>query len=131
MGGQAGWGELFFSADGRLARAPFLIAATILIGLTALYEAGTPVTLHWITGWFVYPALIYCGACVLSKRLHDRGRTGWLAALVLFAIVAVWPEPVGFFDFLFSVAIVWAVIELGVMPGEQGANRFGANPLRQ
>ncbi len=130
MGGQAGWGELFFSAEGRLARAPFLIAAAILTGLVALYEAGTPVTLHWLTGWFVYPAAIYCGACVLSKRLHDRGRTGWLAALVLFAIVAVWPQPLGFFDFLCSIAIVWAVVELGVMPGEQGANRFGINPIR-
>lgn len=130
MSSQIVWGELFFSATGRLSRTPFLIASAILIGLVSAYEAVVPTPVHWLTGWFVYPALFYCGACVLSKRLHDRGRTGWLAALILFALVAVWPQPVGLFDFLFSIVIVWAVVELGVMPGELGANRFGLNPLR-
>lgn len=130
MGGQAGWGELFFSAEGRLARAPFLIAAAILTGLVALYEAGTPVTLHWLTGWFVYPAAIYCGACVLSKRLHDRGRSGWLAAIIILALIVVWPIPAGFLDFGFSIVILWAAVELGVMASEQGANRYGPNPAK-
>lgn len=130
MSSQIVWGDLFFTATGRLSRTPFLIASAILIGLVSVYEAVVPAPVHWMTGWFVYPALIYCGACVLSKRLHDRGRTGWLAALILFALVAVWPQPVGLFDFLFSIVIAWAVVELGVMPGELGANRFGVNPLR-
>jgi uncharacterized membrane protein YhaH (DUF805 family) len=130
VSGQIDWAELFFSATGRTARAPFLIAAAVLIGLAALYEAVVGPTLHWLTGWFVYPALLFCGSCVLSKRLHDRGRSGWWAALILFALVAVWPQPLGFFDFLFSIAIVWAVVELGVMGGEQGFNRYGPNPLR-
>jgi uncharacterized membrane protein YhaH (DUF805 family) len=108
---------------------PSLIAAAVLVAIAALYEAVPP-TLHWITGWFVYPALIYCGACVLSKRLHDRGRSGWWAALVLFATVAVWPHPDGFFDFLFAMVLVWAVVDLGVMLGETGTNRYGPNPLR-
>jgi uncharacterized membrane protein YhaH (DUF805 family) len=42
----------------------------------------------------------------------------------------VWPRPYGFFDFLFAIALIWAVVELGLMSGEQGANRFGPNPLR-
>jgi len=130
MNGQMGWRDLFLSADGRLSRAPFLVAASLLFGVTVLYESIALPTLHWLTGWFVYPVLFYVGACVLSKRLHDRGRTGWLAAPVLAALVAVWPQPVGFFDFLFMLVIIWAVIELGVMGGEQGTNRFGPNPLR-
>jgi uncharacterized membrane protein YhaH (DUF805 family) len=130
MNGQSGWGVLFFSASGRSARTPSLIAAAILLGGAALYEAVVGPTLHWLTGWFVYPVLIYCGACVLSKRLHDRGRSGWWAALILFATVAVWPHPNGFFDFLFAMVLVWAVVDLGVMLGETGTNRFGPNPLR-
>ena len=59
------------------------------LGVLALYEAITGPTLQWLTGWFVYPALIFCGACVLSKRLHDRGRSGWWAALILFAVAIV------------------------------------------
>ena len=109
---------------------PVLIAAATLLGLAAVYEAVVGVTLHWLTGWFVYPALIYAGACVLSKRLHDRGKSGWWAALILFALVAVWPQPVGFFDFLFGLALVWAAVELGIMGSEMGANRFGPNPMR-
>ena len=129
MNPQTDWSELFFSAEGRSPRAPSLIAAAILLTLGALYEA-IPSTLHWLTGWFVYPALFYCGTCVLSKRLHDRGRSGWWAALVLFAIVAVWPRPDSFFDFFFVLVLVWAGVELGAMPGEAGTNRYGPNPLR-
>lgn len=124
------WAELFFSAGGRASRGPSLIAAAVLVTLAALYEAAMGPTLHWITGWFVYPALIYSGACVLSKRLHDRGRSGWWAVLVLLAVVAVWPRPESFFDFLFVLVLLWALVELGVMGGEPGANRYGPNPLR-
>lgn len=76
MNGRIDWAELFFSASGRAARGASVAAAATLIGLAALYEAIVGPTLHWLTGWFVYPALIYCGACVLSKRLHDRGPSG-------------------------------------------------------
>ena len=128
MNGQMDWSALFFSAAGRSGRTPFLIAATVLVVAAAVYEAVVGSVLHWLTGWFVYPALIYCGACVLSKRLHDRGRSGWWAALILFALLAVWPRPVGFFDFLFALTLIWAVVELGLMGGEQGGNRFGPSP---
>ncbi|MBN9320427.1 MAG: DUF805 domain-containing protein [Caulobacterales bacterium] len=127
MSGQVDLAELLLSSTGRLARGAFLIVAAVLIGLTALYEA-TPPTLHLLTGWFVYPALLFVGACVLSKRLHDRGRSGWWSAVILLAVIIVWPAPRGFFDFVFSLVLIWAVIELGVMPGEPGANRFGPNP---
>jgi uncharacterized membrane protein YhaH (DUF805 family) len=130
MNGQIDWAELFFSADGRAARTPSLIAAAILIAAAALYEAAARPTLHWLTGWLVYPALFYCGACVLSKRLHDRGRSGWWAAVILFATLAVWPHPNGFFDFLFVLVLIWAAVELGVLAGEPGTNRYGPNPLR-
>jgi uncharacterized membrane protein YhaH (DUF805 family) len=107
-----------------------LAAAVVLLLIAALYEAMVGTTLHWLTGWFAYPALIYCGACVLSKRLHDRGRSGWWAALILASLVACWPHPDRFLDFLFALVLVWAAVELGVLPGEMGTNRYGPNPLR-
>ncbi len=130
MNGQIDWSELFFSAGGRATRGPSLVAALLLLAAAAIYEASVGATLHWLTGWFIYPALIYCGACVLSKRLHDRGRSGWWAALVLFAIGAIWPQPNSFFDFPFTLVVIWAVTDLAIMPGETGTNRFGGNPLR-
>jgi len=129
--GRIGWTELFLSATGRLARTRFWIACAMLVAVAALYEAWVGPTLHWLTGWLVYPALLYGGACVLAKRLHDRGRSGWWAALVLFALVAVWPTPHGFGAFVFTLILAWATIELGVMQGEDGANRFGPSPLAQ
>ena len=129
MNGRFGWSDLLLSASGRLARTPFWIASAVLIGLAAIYEVSFGPTIKWLTGWFIYPALLYMGACVLSKRLHDRGRSGWWAALVLFALVAVWPTPHGFGAFVFVLILAWATIELGVMQGEDGANRFGPSPL--
>lgn len=130
MTGQLDWVELFFSSAGRLARGPFLLAAVVLLVVLTLYQAVTGPTLRLLTGWLFYPGLLFSAACVLSKRLHDRGRSGWLAAIVLVAMVAVWPGPMGLFDFLFSLVIVWAIVELGALAGEQGANRYGPNPLK-
>lgn len=125
-----GFAELFFSGQGRAPRLPSLIATAVLLVLAAFYEAAiSQPVLHWITGVFVYPALFYAGACVLSKRLHDRGRSGWWAALILVSVVAVWPHPAGFLDFAFFLVLVWAFVELALMPGEQGANRYGLNPV--
>ena len=128
MNGQSDLGNLLFSAEGRLSRAPFLIASAVLIVTASVYESIVGPTLHWLTGWVVYPILFFCGACILSKRLHDRGRSGWFAALILMAFAAIWPEPVGFFDFLFTLVVIWGGVELGVMGGEPGVNRFGPPP---
>jgi uncharacterized membrane protein YhaH (DUF805 family) len=121
-------GELLLSPAGRAPRRASVLAAAFLLIVAAFYEATVNSALHWWTGWFVYPALFYSGACVLSKRLHDRGRSGWWATPILVSIVAVWPHPVGFLDFVFFLVLVWAAVELAVMPGEQGANRYGLNP---
>jgi uncharacterized membrane protein YhaH (DUF805 family) len=121
--------ELFFSAVGRAARLPSLIGAAVLVTLAAIYETFVEdFWSHVLTGVVIYPPIFYCGACILSKRLHDRGRSGWWAAPILVSAVAVWPHPNGFFDFPFMLMVLWAFVELAVMPGEMGANRFGPNP---
>jgi uncharacterized membrane protein YhaH (DUF805 family) len=129
MSGQTDWIELLMSSTGRITRVPFLIAGAGLIAVTALYESVAGTALHLLTGWFIYPALLFAGACLLSKRLHDRGRSGWWAAPILIGIIAILPSPSSFFDFLFGVLVFWATIELAVMPGEEGGNRFGPNPI--
>jgi uncharacterized membrane protein YhaH (DUF805 family) len=129
MNERAEWWDLFLSASGRTARGPFLMASAALLAFAVLYESFG-ITLHLLTGWLVYPPLLFFATCMLSKRLHDRGRSGWWAALVLLSLVAVWPTPRHFLDFLFSGVVVWAIVELGVMPSEQGANRYGLNPLK-
>ena len=128
-GGLIDWRELFLSPHGRTARAPFWIAAAALFLLSAIYEAVAGPTLRLLTFWFVYPALLASGACVLSKRLHDRGRSGWWAALVLLAFVMIWPNPRAATAVVALPVMIWAVVELAILPGEQGANRFGPSTL--
>jgi uncharacterized membrane protein YhaH (DUF805 family) len=122
---------LFVSAEGRLARTPFLVAMALLLLLLVVYEAvfGGQ-TLQLLTGWLAYPLFIYFGVCLLSKRLHDRGKSGWYAAVIVAAFIAMWPVPQGVLDFLFAVVLLWAVVELAILPGEQGPNRYGPNPQR-
>lgn len=131
MHGYIDWKTLFVSAEGRLARTPFLIAVAMLFVLLILYEAVLGgQTMRLVTGWVAYPVMIYLAVCVIAKRLHDRGKSGWYAALIICAFIGMWPYPQGVIDFLFAVVLVWAVVELGLLGGEQGANRFGPNPLR-
>ena len=48
---------------------------------------------------------------------------------MLVAIVAVWPHPETFFDFFFTLVLIWAGVDLGAMHGETGANRYGRQSI--
>lgn len=113
------------SSTGRLSRTTFLLAAAGLLALGGAYEAwGAGLRL----GWLVYPALLFPTACILSKRLHDFGRAGWWAFLIVWALVEAWPlrtDPLG--D-AFTVGLILGLSVLGLMPGERGPNRFGPKP---
>ncbi len=131
MNGRLDWTELLFSSAGRMSRVPFMVCAGVLLAGAWLYQAVAAPPVGWITGLVVYPFLLFCGASITAKRWHDRGRTGWWALPVLAAVLAAWnPAAPSALRFLFSLFLVWAAIELCAMPGEQGANRFGPNPLR-
>jgi uncharacterized membrane protein YhaH (DUF805 family) len=58
---------------------------------------------------FTWPNLAVC-----AKRLHDRGQSGWWILI----------------SFLPVIGNVWMVINLGLMRGDQGANRYGPEPVR-
>jgi uncharacterized membrane protein YhaH (DUF805 family) len=56
---------------------------------------------------------LWVEAALCAKRLHDRGRSGWLALLALV-----------------PPAALWVLFECGVLKGVSGSNRFGADPRR-
>jgi uncharacterized membrane protein YhaH (DUF805 family) len=56
------------------------------------------------------PAL-YMRAAVITKRWHDRDRTGWFTIFNYVPLVNLWP-----------------FIELGFFDGKPGENRFGQSP---
>jgi uncharacterized membrane protein YhaH (DUF805 family) len=118
----------FLTAEGRLGRRGFLVSGLVLLATAVVYDAVSAGPLQWITGWLAWPLLVWIGACLLARRLHDRGRNGWIAAVILAALVAIWPQPSGFLDFPFVIVLVWAAVELGVLTGEPGVNRYGPPP---
>jgi uncharacterized membrane protein YhaH (DUF805 family) len=69
------------------------------------------------------------------KRLHDRDKTGWW--LVLFyavpGILSAAAPPIGTAGNLLlvlSFAIeIWALVEIGCLPGTAGPNQYGPDPL--
>lgn len=123
-------GELLLSSTGRLSRAAFLASAAFLLALAAVYEYGLAEPLGLRAGWVVYPLLLFPTACILSKRLHDRGRAGWWAFLVVWALVEAWPRPVNTFGYVALFVLAVTFVDLGLMPGEAGQNRFGPNPVQ-
>lgn len=128
-GGLIDWRDLFWAAGGRISRNAFLVGGGVVFGVSALYEALSGPTIKLATFWFMYPALWWAASCVISKRLHDRGRSGWWAALVLLAVALVWPDPRPQWSVVAIPVLIWALVELALLPGEQGANRFGPSPL--
>lgn len=101
--------QLFLSLDGRINRQPFWIGIVILVVVTAAASAIFPV---WLAG-IIQLALVYPSVAVYVKRCHDRGKSGWWCLLFLIPVVG----------------IIWAIIDLGVLEGNEGANRYGPDPL--
>ena len=102
------WNHLFTTTDGRIGRRTYWIGIAALLVLQALSYALFGGGLVGIVARLV---ITLVGLAVMIKRCHDIGYTGWLS-LVSF---------IPFIGFIF-------IIGLGLMPGTQGANAYGADP---
>ena len=141
------WTFLFFSLDGRINRAKYWIGS-LLIGAAGI---GTMLLIVWAVGLSeasvkfaiaLALALMYPTYAVMAKRFQDRNKQG---ALALFGIVplilsnllytfdvfdAAKPTTVSqIFDLALVGISIWLLIDLGILKGTQGPNRYGADPL--
>jgi uncharacterized membrane protein YhaH (DUF805 family) len=98
------WKTLYLEPNGRIGQSDFWIGTAIMIAVS--------VVLGWIPviGQIIQLALIYAGICVMSKRLHDFGKSGWLAAV-----------PYG----LLAIAIVVSLLAGFGMLAAAGAANYG------
>jgi uncharacterized membrane protein YhaH (DUF805 family) len=69
------WKTLYLTANGRLGQRDFWIAWAIV------FAASLVASVIPLIGPLVALALVVPNVCITSKRLHDFGRTGWLAAV--------------------------------------------------
>lgn len=69
------WKFLFLDSNGRIGRKDFWI------GFLILFVAGFVLGLIPVLGVLISIALIYPQVCLYAKRLHDFGKSGWLAAV--------------------------------------------------
>lgn len=108
-----------FSVQGRIGRLRFLawtlvslMAATVVAALITLsLFSGEHFLLGGLLGAVALLAYLYVNITITVQRLHDLGWSGWLWFLNLVPMVgSVFP------------------ILITVMPGNTGANRFGAPP---
>ena len=132
--------QLYFDGKGRARRSEdwwwALFAFVALVAALALDAAiggmnpltGSPNS--QVVYVLVALALLAPGLSVFSRRLHDVGLSGWLAAAVFGAyavgmLMTAALIPIGLLV-LFSVAV--GVLVIALIPSRPGANQYGPNP---
>ncbi len=102
---------LFTSADGRLNRQQWWIGVGILlaISLVSTLLFGSDGLVQFVIGILT----LIAGIMLHIKRCHDRGKSGWWCLLLLVPFVG----------------LMWAIIDLGILPGTVGDNEYGPDPL--
>jgi uncharacterized membrane protein YhaH (DUF805 family) len=105
------FGYLFTSFEGRIGRGDWWKG---FVGLLVLQF------ISWVLfgddGLIAFVAsvlLLVAGIALHLKRLHDRGKSWpWLLLLLI---------PV--------VGLIWAIVDLGILEGDPGPNRYGPPPV--
>jgi uncharacterized membrane protein YhaH (DUF805 family) len=149
------WPRLLLSSSGRIDRASWWIASCALIiagaivlklidifdydRLLAATNTFSAVSIGLVLA-VLFVLFLYCLLAVGVKRLHDRNKRGWWVFLFLLVPVlaimigALAPDlgPQLTWSGIAMVLVlgVWALIELGVLSGTAGPNRYGPAPLK-
>ena len=126
--------QWMFSIKGRIGRRDFWIWMAIwVLAMSVLFTLAGTNLLNVQTAAFILVCLLWPTAAVTIKRLHDRGKSGIWALLMILAwmllagnwsvLPGVWQGVVG--RFVPTLIIVRMFIDLGAFVGTQGENKFG------
>ena len=116
------WKTFLFSFEGRIPRSDFWLKFVlpywaILIVLSAISFALGPDGLGAILFSLINLlslVAIWPSLAVGAKRLHDRNKSGWMQLLLLIPLIG----------------LIWYIIDVGCLPGTQGENQYGPDPLQ-
>ena len=132
--------EKLLSFEGRLRRRDYWLLSlgmgVVLLGLRVVVDELAHMSIKdprlGLMGLlFAWPI-----TAVMVKRLHDRGRSGWLAAIVWFPtlyrdLAAYWPLlfPLKFpFSAMETAISLWCLVYFGFLDGTSGFNKYGPSP---
>ena len=139
---------LYTSFDGRINRKPYWLASILLAVVMMVlvfilaFILGTSFLFQLVV-FILQLAVLYPSAALMVKRLHDRNRPGYFAAIPLGLMVlksltdlaGITGDPLNsnILDYILGIAIlvvvIWFLIELGFLRGTQGQNQYGPDPL--
>lgn len=127
--------DLFLSFNGRINRAKwwlgililwvaqmvvmFILSAVFGVSMSASYSTNDPEAMQAAALTAMIPILIvmlvflYPALALYTKRWHDRNKSGWWTLILFIPIVGA----------------IWMIVELGILKGTDGDNRFGPDPL--
>lgn len=160
------WLSFLFSSDGRISRKrywlSYVLPAFVIFFFAAFLDGLTSDRSERAAGVFqglAWLFLLWPSFAVVAKRLHDRGMSGWWAALanglipvVILAVAAYWyystrmrvaegaasastpPDLtmgllLGAVCIAFALVWIFFVIQIGFVRGQVGENKYGDDPL--
>lgn len=126
--------QWLFSFKGRIGRRDFWIWVGLwFVGMLVLFTLASKEWLEIKTAAFALVCMLWPTAAVMVKRLHDRGRSGLWALLMILAwmllagnwvmLPGMWQWVVG--RFVPTLILVMMLVDLGAFVGTQGENKFG------
>lgn len=127
--------RLYIDGNGRARRAEywwwalFSIVIALVAGFIDLSFGMNPYTglpNSQIVSSIVGLGLLAPTVAVMSRRLHDSGKSGWIAAAPMGS--AILGGLLGAMGGLLSLAALIAMIVIGVLAGTVGPNQFGPDP---
>ncbi len=139
---------LFTSFDGRINRAKYWAGVVII----ALISIAFGLIIGLVLGSSIFGAILvtlvtlalfYPGYAVAAKRFQDRDKPGITALYGLIPVLIASllqafgltgtpnePNALGWICNLVTMGVgLWFLIELGILKGTPGPNRFGGDPL--
>jgi uncharacterized membrane protein YhaH (DUF805 family) len=140
--------EFLFGAGGRISRAKYwrsliiFVGAGLLVGVILLTAANIAAPLFVVALLVVALPWLMWGLAFHTERLHDRDKSAWW--LLVFYVVpgalghcakAAWltgATGTGLHYVLTLAAFglsIWGFVEIGLLGGNAGSNRYGSNPL--
>ncbi len=144
------WVQALTEFRGRLRRRDFWLGLLILLlieialsfGFAGLMRPTGATPIENAALWLALAILLWGSAALIVKRLHDRDKSAlWYPLFGLGPALCYWlgveyssnisnvlsPAQQAFW-LLGGILWVWAIVELGFMPGTKGPNRYGPDP---